>query len=210
MFGFEAKRQPKWFQNQKSTKKKYGERHYLVVPADEEEEHCKGLYSGHANVAVQKGFLMVVLGLLYCKGEQRVDGSRWIVDVDLYRLLNAIDENLPKDPASMKQKGEIRQPKDSEGRGLAMTPDVDVSLEDFVKLDYLMKEKISDELKEKTPDAEENSVMYALGPRAVLEIGKKQILYFCAEILGEEPDQAMLQDLERDEEEEEQEEEMEE
>ena len=142
-----------------------------------------------AGTAVSKGLLMVVLGLLYCKGEQRVDGSRWIVDSDLYRLLHALDENIPLDPPSSagSKKGEKRFPTsmDSEELGLAMTPNVDESLEEFVKQDYLMKEKIPEDQRDKFPGAEENAMMYALGPRAALEIGKRQIVHFCGDILDE-------------------------
>ena len=40
-----------------------------------------------------------------------------------------------------------------------------------------------------------NAFLYAMGPRSLLEIGRKQIIYFCAEILDEQPDPTMLQEL---------------
>ena len=39
-------------------------------------------------------------------------------------------------------------------------------------------------------------IQYAMGPRSHLEIGRKQVIHFCAEVLGEEPDPTMLAELE--------------
>jgi hypothetical protein len=41
-------------------------------------------------------------------------------------------------------------------------------------------------------------MLYAMGPRAAMEVGRKQVIYFCAEILDEEPDPTMLRDVEED------------
>lgn len=203
VFGFELGRLPAWMEDQKSTKKKYSERHYLVTSESDNSqgEHSKALYAQHAPVAVGKGLLIVVLALIYCKGDQRADGSRWIADSDLYRLLNVLDENMPKEPPAPggSKKGPSRCCQGG-GKGLAMTPDIDTSLEQFVKQDYLLKEKITEEQLSSAPTADENSLIYAMGPRAALEIGRRQVLFFCAEILDEEPDQAMIEDIERDEE----------
>ena len=39
---------------------------------------------------------------------------------------------------------------------------------------------------------------YAMGPRAVLEVGQRQIIYFCANVLDEEPDPTMLAEVDGD------------
>ena len=39
-------------------------------------------------------------------------------------------------------------------------------------------------------------MLYSMGPRSLMEIGKKQIIHFCSAILDEEPDPTMLKDLE--------------
>jgi hypothetical protein len=43
----------------------------------------------------------------------------------------------------------------------------------------------------------ENTFQYAMGPRAAMEIGRKQIVYFCAEVLDEEPDETMIAEIEQ-------------
>ena len=48
---------------------------------------------------------------------------------------------------------------------------------------------------------------YAMGPRAAMEVGRKQIIYFCSNVLDEQPDPTMLAEVEKDEESEKEEEE---
>ena len=226
VFGFELKRIPKWMDDNKNLPAKFRDRHYVTLSnhavnnntQDEDPHaaggaasHSKALYSVHTDVTIEKGFLMCVLGFCFCKGDPRPDGSRWILDVDLYRLLNALDENIPIDPpqqgpASKKTGGTRRHVGAANGAaGVGLTPDVDRLMEHYVKLDFLTKEKISEEKLSSMPnsDVDEHNVVYALGPRAAVEIGRKQIIYFCADVLDEEPDPSMLLDLERDEEREE-------
>ena len=245
VFGFELKRIPKWMDESKSLPAKYKDRHYVILSnyqasthnnEDSQDDdgdindddpqtpggaasHSKALYSVHTDVAIEKGFLMCVLGFCFCKGDPRPDGSRWILDADLYRLLNALDENIPLDPpaqgpaATKKKNGGTTSTRRHVGSassgggagGVGMTPDVDRLLEQFVKMDYLMKEKISDDKLQSlsSTDVDEHNVVYALGPRAAVEIGRRQIIYFCADVLDAEPDPSMLLDLERDEEREE-------
>jgi hypothetical protein len=47
-----------------------------------------------------------------------------------------------------------------------------------------------------TAGADETTTIYAMGPRSLLEIGKKQVIYFCAELLDEAPDPTMLAEIE--------------
>ena len=201
VFGFELTRYPLWMEKMKSVPSKYKDRYYVLSSNLENvsEGHSKAIYAVHADAAMEKGLLMLVLALVFCKGDPRSDGSRWILDVDLYRLLNTLDENIPADPPSVqgKKKGASRSrynPMNTE------TPNVDELLEKFVRMDYLLKEKISEERLLDTQNADENSMVFALGPRSAVEIGRKQIVYFCAEILDEEPDPTMLLEIDRDEE----------
>lgn len=86
-----------------------------------------------------------------------------------------------------------------DGDGLSHTPDVDTLLERFVHTDYLLKEKVDPNAKGGgvVPPAEgESGISYAMGPRAAMEIGRKQIIHFCAEILDEQPDPTMLAEIE--------------
>ena len=43
---------------------------------------------------------------------------------------------------------------------------------------------------------DEDSCFYTMGPRAAIEIGRRQVIFFCGEILDEELDPTMLQELE--------------
>lgn len=202
VFGFAVKRFPKWMEDYKSIPVKFKDRYYVTLTNvdDISGNHSKAIYSVHPHASIEKGFLMVVLALVFCKGEIHSDGSRWILDADLYRLLNILDENIPGEPplpGSKKKNGKRNQ---GGNAGVALTPDVDELLEKYVRRDYLLREKISEEQLKDLPQAEEHNLLYALGPRAAVEIGRKQIIYFCAEILDEEPDPNMLMELEQDEE----------
>jgi hypothetical protein len=75
---------------------------------------------------------------------------------------------------------------------------VDVLLEKFVSRDYLLKEKATEERLAASQDAEEGSMFYTMGPRAAMEIGRRQIIYFAAEVLDEDPDPTMWAELEND------------
>ena len=52
-----------------------------------------------------------------------------------------------------------------------------------------------DKISTDNKDQELPLVKYSLGPRAAHEIGRRQIIHFCAEILDEEPDPTMLAEL---------------
>lgn len=208
VFGFDLKRIPKWMEDNKNLPTKYKDRHF-VTQAYEGGKPSQAIYSVHSEVSISNGFLMVVLGMVFCKGDPRSDGSRWILDADLYRLLNALDENIPinapkQGPAAKKNGGTRRHVGSSQNAsaGVDMTPDVDRFMEQFVRLDLLLKEKISEDKLNSMPNSEvdEHNLVYALGPRAAVEIGRKQIIYFCADIMNEDPDQGMLLELDRDEE----------
>ena len=96
----------------------------------------------------------------------------------MYELLHRLDENIPKEPF----RGEGSSSRTD------TQPNVDAALSKFVHEDYLLC------IKEKDPDL----VLYCLGPRAAMEIGRKQILYFCSQVLGQDPDPSMLLELEQD------------
>ena len=75
--------------------------------------------------------------------------------------------------------------------GVGLTPDVDIALEKFVHLDYLVKKKF-----DRAGDGiGDDTFSYAIGPRALLVVGERQIICFCAQVLDQEPDPTMLQEL---------------
>lgn len=188
VFGFELKRIPVWLETCKSTPKKYSERYYVITSALDSRQ-SRSIYGVHTEASAEKGFLMVVLALAFCMGDSRPDGSRWILDADLYRMLNSIDENIPPDPPLQGPAGKKsacrRHIAPKHGSGLSLTPDTDALLKQFVEKDYLLKERIPDDKQASIPDADENSFVYAVGPRSAIEIGRAQIIHFCAEVLDE-------------------------
>ena len=200
-FDFELKRMPAWMENMKGLSKTMKDRYYVVNAAElQPESHSKLLHSVHDQSAVEKGLLMVVLGFVYCKGQPRNDGSRWINDKHLYDLLHRLDENMPPEPPTSSKRGgkstAVRHAR------AALTPDVDTLLHKFVHRDYLLKEKASADAAQ-AADVEEDSHFYSMGPRAVIEIGRRQVIYFCSEVLEEEVPKTMLVELEQNEGEEE-------
>lgn len=145
MFDFELKRQPVWMNNIKglSTAKYTKDRYFLVNALQDEQDgqHSRSLHAVHGQSSIEKGLLMVMIALTYCKGEPRNDGSRWILDKYLYELLNKIDENIPAEPPAQGSKKSLSQAsRYAEGGGVAQTPDVDSLLEFFCRRDYLIKE----------------------------------------------------------------------
>mmetsp|Transcript_17074 Transcript_17074/g.28359 ORF Transcript_17074/g.28359 Transcript_17074/m.28359 type:complete len:356 (-) Transcript_17074:58-1125(-) len=175
--------------------KKYDDRFYCInaIPEDESGNHSKAIHSVHNDAAMEKGLLMVILAFCFCKGNprpQQPTTMRWITDIDLYRLLHGLDENLPMDPPSVTQRKPSASLMSSQITIVdGMTPKVDVLMEKFVNMDYLLKDKTQ------SATADEDITLYAMGPRAALEIGRRQVIYFCSEILEEQPDPSMLQEV---------------
>jgi hypothetical protein len=201
VFGFSLRRVPKYLEESKTLPKKFKDRMYVINDVENNEEddttdlaaHSKAIHSIHAESSVEKGLLMICLALAFCKGTPRNDASRWITDSDLYRLLHSIDENIPEEPpaAANRKVASTRHRND-----VSQTPDVDTLLAKFVHQDYLLKEKAG-ELTGPGSQLVENTFQYAMGPRAAMEIGRKQIVYFCAEVLDEEADETMLAEIEQ-------------
>jgi hypothetical protein len=191
VFGFELKKAPAFLK--KLMGSRYSDRYYCVnaVQDDDQGTHCKAIHSLHASAAVEKGVLMVALAFIFCKGNP-LPGSnstiRWIVDQDLYKLLHALDDSLPQDAPSVVQ----RKVNSTQTPTCSTTdkPNIDLMLDALVHKDYLLKEK------NPNPEAD-GGFVYAMGPRAALEVGRRQIVYFCAEILDEQPDPTMLAELEQ-------------
>lgn len=189
VFGLDLVKPPQFM----ALPKKYDDRFYCVniIPEDEEGRHSKAIHSVHSDAAVEKGLLMVVLAFCFCKGNPRPGSQatmRWITDLDLYRLLHSLDENLPQDPPSVTNRKVLASQGTTSADG--MTPKVDLLMEKFVAMDYLLKIKADD------TSGTDDVTLYAMGPRAALEVGRRQIILFCSEILGEAPDPTMLQELE--------------
>ena len=45
---------------------------------------------------------------------------------------------------------------------------------------------------------EEHTFVYSMGPRAAVEIGRKQVVMFCADVQNEHADETMLMEYEHD------------
>jgi hypothetical protein len=210
VFGFELNRIPKYMKikdcpnkgdNPKGLPTKFKDRHYVLngVLKNTDGMHSKAIHSMHQDSSIEKGLLILILALIFCKGESRPGGSRWILARDLYRLLHDVDEAIPEEPPAQgtarakagtqaSQKNRYRD-KDN------LTPNVDGLLDQFVQSDYLFKEKATEE-NVTSQTVEEGDVLYSMGPRSAMEVGRKQVIYFCAEILDEEPDPSMLKEAE--------------
>lgn len=201
-FGFTVRRLPEWMERIKGVSKAQKERYYVTNGLHEADgSHSKALHMVHPPASVEKGLLMVVLGFIYCKGHARHDGSRWIHDRDLYALLHRLDDSLPSEPPAANSK-RAKSATQNSARGSSgshsanASPDVDALLHKFVSRDYLLKEKASEQLQQQSASADEHALFYAMGPRAAIEIGRRQVIFFCAEILDAAPDATMLQELE--------------
>lgn len=204
VFGFELKRTPPFMLARKTMPAKFTDRYYLVnsIQDFDDGSHSRAIHSVHPVSKIEKGVLILTLALIFCKGESRKDGSRHILARDLYRLMHTVDENIPEEPpaqgtARAKTGGNLNH---NRLQGRSSTPNFDVMLENFLQWDYLIKEKATDENYHSSP-VEEGDILYSMGPRGGLEVGRKQIITFCAEILGQEPDPSMLLEIQGDEQE---------
>ena len=131
---------------------KFKDRYYLVnmVQDFDDGSHSKAIHSVHTVAKVEKGVLILTLALIFCKGENRADGSRHILARDLYRLMHKVDENIPEEPpaqgtARRAKTGSGMNQKDNRLQGQSATPNLDVMLENFTQWDYLIKEKATEE-----------------------------------------------------------------
>lgn len=218
VFGFEVCKVPAKMEDNLPTR--FKDRLYLInnVADDDMGTHSINIHSAHADSCVEKGVLMIVLAFAFCKGSPSRSGAmkgagkttRWITEHQLYALLNRVDENIPQEPPSQDGKkksvggrGRGRKSLDNTvgpDGGVAQTPDVDALLERFVHLDYLLKDKIEETESGREASEDGKVIAYAMGPRAAMEIGRKQLVQFCAQILDEQPDPTMLAEIDEDEE----------
>jgi len=210
VFGFQIRSVPHKIMQNKNMPNKYKDRLIVVNKAmdDEMGSHSKMVHGYHVDSAVEKGLLMLILAFIYCKGEIR-DGLRWLDANVLYSLLHSVDENIPATPSQEVRVGRKREslgritspsPGGGDGNsdsGVGMTPNVDLALERFLYMDYLVKKKF-DQQGDGTA-AVDDAYSYAIGPRALIVVGSRQIVYFCADVLGQQPDPTMLQELEPEE-----------
>lgn len=142
--------------------------------------------------------------------------ARWIKDDDLYRFLNELDSTIPVDPPRPETSKGLKSPDGKRRRSSTGTTavssskrhdtgkwlDVEAAIDKFVSMDYLLKEK-SESLFGNSASQDMNMAAseelegfsYALGPRAALEIGRRQIIYFCADVLDEKPCDTMLAEV---------------
>ncbi len=222
VFGFAVRRVPA--KMEEDLPSRFKNRLYLIneVTDDEHGTHSLNIHSSHVDSSVEKGLLMIILAFAFCKGSSQVRSglmkgagkkTRWITDHQLYSLLHRVDENIPSEPPSTDGKKRSRMssgggrkslsPIDAEGEGgVGQTPDIDILLERFVQLDYLLRDKIEEPTgRESSLAGEDGKVTaYAMGPRAAMEVGRKQIIFFCSNVLDEQPDPTMLAEVDEDEE----------
>mmetsp|Transcript_18357 Transcript_18357/g.45572 ORF Transcript_18357/g.45572 Transcript_18357/m.45572 type:complete len:329 (+) Transcript_18357:118-1104(+) len=199
VFGFELARMPKFMHDMKGIPTRFKDRHYLInLIKDDEGTHSRAMHSVHEGASVEKGFILLVNALIFCKGECKANSSRKIFGSDLYRYLHKVDDAIPEEPPAQgtsRAKAGAQYRVRTKGEGL--TPNVDALLEQCVNWDYFIKEKATDE-NAPTQNFDEGEFLYSQGPRSVMEIGRRQIVTFCASILGEEPDPSMLREIEDD------------
>ncbi len=200
VFGFELKQTPLFMQKYKNLPPKFKDRYYVVNTVEDSEDgfHSRTIHSIHKTSKIEKGVLILAVALIFCKGECRADGSRHILARDLYRLMHAVDENIPEDPPVQgTARAKVGMQRHNRLQGVSCTPNLDVMLENFVQWDYLIKEKATDDNFLSAP-VDDGDFLYSMGPRAALELGRRQIITFCAEILGEEPDPSMMKEIQDD------------
>lgn len=204
---------------------RFKNRLYLInnVADDDHGTHSLNIHSAHPSSSIEKGALMMILAFAFCKGTSQVRSgqmkgagkkTRWITEHQLYALLHRVDENIPSEPPSAEGKRRSRTSigggsgrkslggsPDGDDGGAGQTPDIDVLLERFVQLDYLLRDKIDEpDSREGTGNDDGKVVAYAMGPRAAMEVGRKQVIYFCSNVLDEQPDPTMLAEVDEDEE----------
>jgi hypothetical protein len=146
---------------------RFKDRYYVInALEDPDGNQSKQLHSyfGYRD----RGLLMTVLSLAFCKGAmrqnvgERIEGIRWISDQALYRLLNYIDERIsdqPPEPSSSKSNA-------ANQRRTAFTREIDAMMDRLVQMDYLLKEKGNPENVSSTP-TNDQGYSYAMGPRYV-------------------------------------------
>eukprot|EP00540_Astrosyne_radiata_P002203 CAMPEP_0116849672 /NCGR_PEP_ID=MMETSP0418-20121206/15708_1 /TAXON_ID=1158023 /ORGANISM="Astrosyne radiata, Strain 13vi08-1A" /LENGTH=303 /DNA_ID=CAMNT_0004481431 /DNA_START=53 /DNA_END=965 /DNA_ORIENTATION=- len=167
---------------------RFKDRLYVInrVDNDTTGNHSRALHGVHQSHSVEKGFLMVVLALLFAKGKlvpmDRVGFPKRNFTDFCTPWMNPSQKTLKRTASSQPVQGS--------------SPNPDALMERFVAMDYLYRDKVIETDSASQRDREK--VLYAMGPRAALEVGRKQVIYFCAEILDEEPDPTMLAELEEE------------
>mmetsp|Transcript_13261 Transcript_13261/g.17353 ORF Transcript_13261/g.17353 Transcript_13261/m.17353 type:complete len:312 (-) Transcript_13261:55-990(-) len=173
---------------------KYQDRYYLVnYIKDNSGTHSRVLLDDAERGA--RGFLMVILGLIFCKGTVRGGtkgkySTRWLSGNMLYKYLNAIDDRVPEEPPLNLKGSTNRRSTQIE----SLSDDAVTIIDKLVSQDYLLREKA-----ENQDESDGIQYLYSMGPRSILEIGRKQLIYFMAEVMDEgEPSEAMLHEFEGD------------
>jgi hypothetical protein len=201
VFGFELNRIPKYMENMKGMPSRFKDRYYLLNAVNDTPQgtHSKSIHSVHEGSTIEKGFILLVNGLIFCKGESKANSTRKIFERDLYRYLHRVDEAIPEEPPVQgTARAKTRSRYYIHTKGETLTPNVDALLEQCVNWDYFIKEKATETNCLSSQNFDDGDFIYSMGPRSAMEIGRKQIIYFCASILGEEPDPSMLREVEED------------
>ena len=200
VFGFELNRIPKYMEKMNGVPTRFKDRYYLLNTVNDTQQgtHSRAIHSVHEGSSIEKGFILLVNGLIFCKGEAKTNSTRKILERDLYRYLHRVDDAIPEEPpvqGTNRAKNRSRYTVQTKGDGL--TPNADALLEQCVSWDYFVKEKATED-NCPSQNFDDGDFLYSMGPRSAMEIGRKQIIYFCAALLGEEPDPSMLREVEED------------
>jgi len=184
LFGFKLRPIPKWMVKIKGLPARYKKEYYVTNEVQDTAggTHSKKLHSADESGSIEKGLLMITLAFAYCKGQPRNDGSRWILDKDLYARLHDLDDNIPPEPPTPGSKKKRTAAAAFSPSNEITTPDVDALLEKFVKKDYLMRAKATEDQIRDDTRVEDSSFFYSMGPRSALEVGRRQVIYICAEV----------------------------
>merc|ERR1719437_316733 len=79
---------------------RFKDRYYLLNAVNDTQQgtHSRAIHSVHEGSSVEKGFILLVNGLIFCKGESKTNCNRKILERELYRYLHRVDEAIPEDP----------------------------------------------------------------------------------------------------------------
>lgn len=145
----------------------------LRVPGLQRDLHSYGKDVGY------RGLIMIVLGLIFCAHDK-------IREKVLYEQLQGLEPQLQITAKGGSKDGEYSISGEVQGVG-----EVSEAFEKMRKEQYLLREKEESD--------EGHYFVYSMGPRAYVEIGRRQVLQFLAETMSQEVDQSLLKEIENDE-----------
>jgi len=157
--------------NDKFKKKQPGLKdQWFLVNTLSEEKHSRDVLAAHSSE--RRGLLMVVLAFTFMERPGAIQATKLMDRLAQIDQRVATNDNLARNKFGSTLQG---------------------CLDDFVKQKYLLHEA------QEIESTGEKTNEYRLGPRAIAEVGKRQILHTIFEVLDETVDEALLLDLSDDE-----------